>query len=46
MGAAATNATTTLLALSPLRPYAHQANAVFGAMLSVDLALNVTVRDQ
>ncbi len=38
MGAAVTNATTTLLALSPLRPYAHQANAVFGAMLPVDLA--------
>jgi superfamily II DNA or RNA helicase len=33
MGAAATNATTTLLASSPLRPYAHQANAVYGAML-------------
>lgn len=33
MSAAATNAATTLLASSPLRPYAHQANAVYGAML-------------
>lgn len=33
MSAAATNATTTLLASSTLRPYAHQANAVYGAML-------------
>ena len=33
MAAAATNARTTLLASSPLRPYAHQANAVYGAML-------------
>jgi superfamily II DNA or RNA helicase len=33
MAAAATNAQTTLLASSPLRPYAHQANAVYGAML-------------
>jgi superfamily II DNA or RNA helicase len=33
MSAAATNATATLLASSPLRPYAHQANAVYGAML-------------
>ncbi|MFI5493617.1 helicase-related protein [Actinoplanes sp. NPDC051859] len=33
MAAAATNAKTTLLASSPLRPYAHQANAVYGAML-------------
>jgi hypothetical protein len=33
MGAASTNARTTLLASSPLRPYAHQANAVYGAML-------------
>lgn len=33
MAAASTNARTTLLASSPLRPYAHQANAVYGAML-------------
>src|SRR4051794_28735699 len=33
MFAAATNATSTLLASSPLRPYAHQTNAVYGAML-------------
>src|SRR4051812_33773874 len=33
MSAAAANARTTLLASSPLRPYAHQANAVYGAML-------------
>lgn len=33
MAAAATNARTTLLASSPLRPYAHQMNAVYGAML-------------
>src|SRR5207248_1202849 len=33
MAAAALNARTTLLASSPLRPYAHQANAVYGAML-------------
>lgn len=33
MHAAATNAESTLLASSPLQPYAHQANAVYGAML-------------
>lgn len=33
MRAAATNASATLLASSPLRPYAHQSNAVYGAML-------------
>ncbi|MFE9221272.1 hypothetical protein ACFYN3_33690 [Streptomyces lavendulae] len=33
MAAAATNASSTLLASSPLNPYAHQANAVYGAML-------------
>lgn len=33
MAAAATNAESTLLASTPLRPYAHQANAVYGAML-------------
>lgn len=33
MAAAATNAETTLLASTPLAPYAHQANAVYGAML-------------
>jgi superfamily II DNA or RNA helicase len=33
MAAASLNARTTLLASSPLRPYAHQANAVYGAML-------------
>lgn len=33
MAAAATNARSTLLASSPLNPYAHQANAVYGAML-------------
>ncbi|MFF0831615.1 helicase-related protein [Streptomyces sp. NPDC003344] len=33
MAAAATNANSTLLASSPLNPYAHQANAVYGAML-------------
>ncbi|MGX1909290.1 helicase-related protein [Streptomyces phaeochromogenes] len=33
MSAAATNAKSTLLASSPLNPYAHQANAVYGAML-------------
>lgn len=33
MAAAAMNASSTLLASSPLRPYAHQANAVYGAML-------------
>ena len=33
MAAASINARTTLLASSPLRPYAHQANAVYGAML-------------
>jgi SNF2 family DNA or RNA helicase len=33
MAAASMNANTTLLASSPLRPYAHQANAVYGAML-------------
>lgn len=33
MHAAAMNAESTLLASSPLQPYAHQANAVYGAML-------------
>ena len=33
MAAAATNAESTLLASTPLVPYAHQANAVYGAML-------------
>lgn len=33
MAAASTNARSTLLASSPLDPYAHQANAVYGAML-------------
>lgn len=33
MAAASTNARTSLLASAPLRPYAHQANAVYGAML-------------
>src|SRR5699024_2132681 len=33
MAAAAMNARSTLLASSPLDPYAHQANAVYGAML-------------
>lgn len=33
MAAASTNARTTLLASTPLHPYAHQANAVYGAML-------------
>jgi len=33
MAAAATNAESTLLASTPLEPYAHQANAVYGAML-------------
>ena len=33
MAAANHNARTTLLASTPLRPYAHQANAVYGAML-------------
>ncbi|PWU48913.1 helicase [Micromonospora globispora] len=33
MSAAASNASTTMLASSPLRPYAHQATAVYGAML-------------
>ncbi len=33
MSAATSNAIATLLASSPLRPYAHQANAVYGAML-------------
>ncbi len=33
MAAATSNADATLLASSPLRPYAHQANAVYGAML-------------
>src|SRR5439155_24612946 len=34
MSAAATNADATLLASTPLKPYAHQANAVYGAMLT------------
>src|SRR6266511_2926581 len=33
MIAAASNANTSLLASTPLQPYAHQANAVYGAML-------------
>ena len=33
MTAAATNAESTLLASTPLVPYAHQANAVYGALL-------------
>ena len=33
MAAAGANATTTLLASTPLRPFAHQSNAVYGAML-------------
>src|SRR5436305_13966873 len=33
MGAAGANANTTVLASTPLRPYAHQSNAVYGAML-------------
>lgn len=33
MTAAAANAESTLLASTPLTPYAHQANAVYGAML-------------
>ena len=33
MAAASHNAKTSILAASPLRPYAHQANAVYGAML-------------
>lgn len=33
MAAASTNARSTLLASSPLDPYAHQSNAVYGAML-------------
>lgn len=33
MAAASMNARSTLLASSPLNPYAHQANAVYGAML-------------
>lgn len=33
MAAANANARTTMLASSTLRPYAHQANAVYGAML-------------
>jgi hypothetical protein len=33
MAAAASNARSTLLASAPLNPYAHQANAVYGAML-------------
>ena len=33
MNAAASNAETTLLASTPLDPYAHQMNAVYGAML-------------
>jgi superfamily II DNA or RNA helicase len=33
MAAAATNAESTLLASTPLEPYAHQATAVYGAML-------------
>jgi superfamily II DNA or RNA helicase len=33
MGAAGANARTTVLASTPLRPYAHQSNAVYGAML-------------
>lgn len=33
MSAAETNANATVLASTPLRPYAHQSNAVYGAML-------------
>lgn len=33
MTAAAANAESTILASAPLNPYAHQANAVYGAML-------------
>ena len=33
MAAAGANADTTVLASTPLRPYAHQTNAVYGAML-------------
>ncbi|WP_270886256.1 helicase-related protein [Pedococcus sp. 5OH_020] len=33
MAAAGANADTTVLASTPLRPYAHQSNAVYGAML-------------
>ncbi len=33
MAAASANADTTVLASTPLRPYAHQSNAVYGAML-------------
>ncbi len=33
MKAATLNAKSTALATTPLRPYAHQSNAVFGAML-------------
>jgi hypothetical protein len=33
MAAAGANASTTVLASTPLRPYAHQSNAVYGAML-------------
>lgn len=33
MAAASMNARSTMLASSPLKPYAHQANAVYGAML-------------
>ncbi|MGH3500946.1 MAG: helicase-related protein [Nocardioidaceae bacterium] len=33
MASAAANADATVLASAPLRPYAHQANAVYGAML-------------
>jgi superfamily II DNA or RNA helicase len=34
MAAAGANANATLLASVPLRPYAHQSNAVYGAMLT------------
>lgn len=34
MAAAGANANSTLLASVPLRPYAHQSNAVYGAMLT------------
>jgi SNF2-related domain/Domain of unknown function (DUF3883) len=33
MGAAGANASSSVLASTPLRPYAHQSNAVYGAML-------------
>jgi superfamily II DNA or RNA helicase len=33
MGAAGANANSSVLASTPLRPYAHQSNAVYGAML-------------